>query len=70
MEVFNRSTGLVFNLTHGYFFILFSYCHYGAKYIRDNRQHLVDRYNHQAFKIAERLGRNGVAIFLIEPDFW
>ena len=47
-----------------------NYCHFGAKYIRENRQHLVNRYTHQAQKIAERLGRNGVAIFLMEPDFW
>ena len=45
-------------------------CYQGANYIRQNRQLLVNRYGHQASKIAERLGPNSVAVFLIEPDFW
>jgi hypothetical protein len=45
-------------------------CIHGADYIRENRQLLVDRYTHQASKIAERLGSDGSAIFLMEPDLW
>ena len=45
-------------------------CNRGAEFIRENRQFLVDRYGYQASQISERLGRDNVAIFLIEPDFW
>ena len=45
-------------------------CQYGANFIRNNRAYLIGRYTHQASRIADYIGRNGVAIFLIEPDFW
>ena len=45
-------------------------CIYGAQYIRQNRQYLVQRYAYQSTQIATRFGRNNVALFLIEPDFW
>lgn len=45
-------------------------CHGGAKFIRDNRQHILDRYAHQAENIAKYLGKDGKCMFLIEPDFW
>ena len=45
-------------------------CTRGSQFIKDNRALLVSRYTHWASKIAERLGKNSSAIFLMEPDFW
>lgn len=47
-----------------------SLCQGGADFIRGNREYLVSRYEHQASKIAEIIGTDGEAVFLIEPDFW
>lgn len=47
-----------------------SLCQNGADFIRNNRAFLVNRYSYQASKIAEIIGRNANAVFLIEPDFW
>jgi hypothetical protein len=45
-------------------------CRFGAQFIRDNRQNLVNQYDYQAREIANRLGRDRTAIFVMEPDFW
>ena len=46
-----------------------SLCQQGADFIRKNRDHLVARYKHQAQNIAQYLGKDGKAVFEIEPDF-
>ena len=45
-------------------------CVKGAQYIRDHRAYLVSVYADWGAKIAQRLGRDKTAIFLIEPDLW
>ena len=45
-------------------------CQQGSKYIRENYDHIVERYKHQSSNIATYIGRNGFCVFLIEPDFW
>lgn len=47
----------------------YNLCVYGAQFIRDNRQLLVERYHYHARWIAQRYGVDKRAIFAIEPDF-
>lgn len=45
-----------------------SLCEKGANYIRQNRQKLVDHYAREAKKMADILGRDTFAVYMIEPD--
>jgi len=45
-------------------------CEQGAYFIRNNRARIISRYAENAAKVAEFMGANTEAIFLIEPDFW
>ena len=46
-----------------------SLCEQGSNFIRNNRDYLVGRYKYQAQNIAKYLGKDGKAVFQIEPDF-
>ena len=46
-----------------------SLCDRGSEFIRKNRDYLVSRYKYQAQNIAQYLGKDGKAVFEIEPDF-
>ena len=45
-------------------------CEKGANLIRQNRQQIINRYSMHAEKVSEYLGKDAVAVFLIEPDFY
>ena len=45
-------------------------CQQGSEFIRNNRQHLVDKYTEHATAIAGRYGKDKPVIFVMEPDFW
>lgn len=47
-----------------------SLCKKGANFIRKNKARILERYSMQASKVAEYLGRDKTAVFLIEPDFY
>lgn len=45
-------------------------CQGGSDFIRNNRQHLVDKYTEHATGIAARYGKTNPVVFVMEPDFW
>ena len=45
-------------------------CQRGAKYIRENRQRIVDKYAHYAQESAAIVGAQSRMVWLIEMDFW
>lgn len=47
-----------------------SLCQQGSKYIRENYDHIIERYDHQSSNIASIIGTDRFCVFLIEPDFW
>ena len=47
-----------------------SLCQRGAKFIRDNRQSIVNKYSHYAKETAAIVGTSSRMVWLIEMDFW
>ncbi len=45
-------------------------CGRAAKFIRENRQLIVDRYKMHATKQAQILGKNATVVYLMEPDLF
>lgn len=45
-------------------------CHKGSNFIRNNRNHILSKYNEHALNIAYTYGTTDPVIFDIEPDFW
>ena len=45
-------------------------CTKGANFIRNNRQLILDRYKLHATKMAQILGKQAQAVFLMEPDLF
>lgn len=45
-------------------------CQKGSEFIRQNRQHLIEKYAEHAGHIAEKIGGDGLVVFVMEPDFW
>lgn len=44
-------------------------CTHGTKFIKENYDLILERYDHNTRKIASYLGRNSNSVFMIEPDF-
>lgn len=44
-------------------------CERGADYIRQFRSRIIERYEYQAKHVADIVGRNTFAVYMIEPDF-
>ncbi len=47
-----------------------SLCQRGAKFIRENRQKIVDKYSHYAKETAAIVGTKSRMVWLVEMDFW
>lgn len=47
-----------------------SLCERGCNFIRQNRDRILERYDHHSSNIARIIGRDSFAVFLLEPDFW
>jgi len=45
-------------------------CQKGSQFIRTNKKHILEKYRHQSYNIANYITKKGFCIFLIEPDFW
>ena len=45
-------------------------CQRGCKYIRENRDRIIERYDHHSQNIARIMGRDNFNVWLLEPDFW
>jgi len=45
-------------------------CQRGCNYIRENRNRILERYDHHTSNIARIMGCNAFVVFLMEPDFW
>merc|ERR1712127_147913 len=44
-------------------------CQRGSKYIRENRDRIIERYSHHSAEIAGIIGRDAFSVFNIEADF-
>ena len=44
-------------------------CTHGTKFIKENYNSILERYDHNSREIASYLGRNSNPVFMIEPDF-
>lgn len=45
-------------------------CQKGSQFIRTNKKHILEKYRHQSYQIAEIITKKGFCVFLIEPFFW
>ncbi len=45
-------------------------CQHGAQFIRNHREHILNRYIHYSYLISTEISRSAFCVFLIEPDFY
>lgn len=45
-------------------------CDKGADFIRQNRNYILNTYDHTVSELGKIIGYLSTPIFLIEPDFW